>query len=78
MPPKKRMGKKHRQAATRPKKGRTPRVAPTTGAVAPKTRKTLSSKRAELEKKRRTPTRSPENESRRTIAPEAALLSLSS
>ena len=30
---KKRMGKKHRQASTRPKKGRAPKVAPTTGAI---------------------------------------------
>ena len=71
MPPKKRLGKKHRQAATRPKKGRSPRVAPTTGAIAPKKRKSLSAKRAELEKKRRTPTRSPENESRRSLTPAA-------
>ena len=68
MPPKKRLGKKHRQAATRPKKGRSPRVAPTTGAIAPKKRKTLAARRAELEKKRRTPTRSPENETRRALS----------
>ncbi len=30
----KRLGKKHRQASTRPKKGRAPRTTPTTGAVA--------------------------------------------
>jgi GTP-binding protein len=66
---KKRLGKKHRQASTRPKKGRAPRATPTTGAVAPRKRKTISAKRAELEKKRRTPTRSPENETRRPLAP---------
>jgi len=65
----KRLGKKHRDASTRPKKGRAPRVTPTTGAVDPRKRKVLATKRAELEKKKRTPTRSPEKESRRTIAP---------
>jgi len=69
MPPKKRLGKKHRQAATRPKKGRAPRATPTTGAVAPRKRKTIAGKRSEAEKKRRTPTRSPENEARHTLAP---------
>src|SRR2546423_3703169 len=72
MPPKKRLGKKHRQASTRPKKGRAPRVAPTTGAVAPRKRKTISGKRSELDKKRRTPTRSPENEARRALSPAAS------
>jgi GTP-binding protein len=67
----KRLGKKHRDASTRPKKGRAPRVTPTTGAVDPRKRKTLATKRAELEKKKRTPTRSPEKESRRTISREA-------
>jgi GTP-binding protein len=66
---KKRLGKKHRQAATRPKKGRAPRIAPTTGAVDPRKRKALSTKRAAADKKKRTPTRSPERESRRTISP---------
>jgi GTP-binding protein len=65
----KRLGKKHRDASTRPKKGRAPRVTPTTGAVDPRKRKVLATKRAAAEKKKRTPTRSPENESRRTIAP---------
>ena len=58
----KRLGKKHRQASTRPKKGRAPRVAPTTGAVDPRKRKALSAKKAALEKKKRTPSRSPEKE----------------
>jgi GTP-binding protein len=68
----KRLGKKHRDPSTRPKKGRAPRVTPTTGAVDPRKRKVLSTKRAALEKKKRTPTRSPENESRRTLAPKPA------
>jgi GTP-binding protein len=81
----KRLGKKHRQASTRPKKGRAPRVTPTTGAVDPRKRKTLAARRAEQEKKRRTPTRSPEKEnrkavsrdvpaSRRTLAPKPAAI----
>ncbi|MGA1983569.1 MAG: ribosome biogenesis GTPase Der [Acidobacteriaceae bacterium] len=68
----KRLGKKHRQASTRPKKGRAPRVTPTTGAVDPRKRKTLAARRAEQEKKRRTPTRSPEKESRRTLTPKSS------
>ncbi len=68
-PDRKRLGKKHRDASTRPKKGRAPRVTPTTGAVDPRKRKVLATKKAAAEKKKRTPTRSPENESRRTIAP---------
>ena len=75
MPPKKRLGKKHRQASTRPKKGRAPRTTPNTGAVtstvSPRKRKALASKRAEAAKKLRTPTRSPENETKKTIAPRA-------
>jgi GTP-binding protein len=67
----KRLGKKHRQASTRPKQGRAPRTTPTTGAVDPRKRKSLSTRRATLAKQKRTPTRSPENESRRTIAPKS-------
>ncbi len=82
----KRLGKKHRQASTRPKQGRAPRTTPTTGAVtgkaAPRKRKSLSTKRAALAKQKRTPTRSPERErskivsresqaSRRTISPKS-------
>jgi GTP-binding protein len=69
---KKRLGKKHRQASTRPKKGRAPRVAPTTGAVDPRKRKAIATKKAALEKKKRTPTRSPERENRKTVAPDAS------
>jgi GTP-binding protein len=78
----KRLGKKHRQASTRPKQGRAPRTTPTTGAVDPRKRKALSTRRAALAKQKRTPTRSPEHEShkivskqtpasRRTIAPKS-------
>jgi GTP-binding protein len=66
---KKRLGKKHRQASTRPKLGRSaPRSTATTGAISPKKRKELAAKKAEAAAKARTPTRSPEFESRRTIA----------
>ncbi len=71
-PDRKRLGKKHRDASTRPKKGRAPRATPTTGAVDPRKRKVLSTKLAAATKKKRTPTRAPENESRRTIAPQSA------
>ncbi len=67
---KKRMGKKHRQASTRPKLGKGPakgarkKGSAVTGAVAPKNRKKLATKRAAEEKAARTPTRSPEFEHR--------------
>ncbi len=66
---KKRMGKKHRQASTRPKLGKGPakgarKGSATTGAAAPKQRKKLASKRAAEEKAKRTPARSPEFEHR--------------
>ncbi len=66
---KKRMGKKHRQASTRPKLGKGPakgarKGSAVTGAVAPKNRKKLATKRAAEEKAKRTPTRSPEFEHR--------------
>jgi GTP-binding protein len=60
------MGKKHRQASTRPRKGKAPRAGAKTGAqmasVAPKKRKALSSKKAAEAKAARTPKRSPERE----------------
>jgi GTP-binding protein len=68
----KRLGKKHRDPSTRPKKGRAPRVTPTTGAVDPRKRKVLATKKALLEKKKHTPTRSPEHESHKVIAPKSA------
>ena len=70
---KKRMGKKHRQASTRPKKGKAPRVksgGAVTGAVAPKTRKKIATKKADTERRAKTPRRSPEFEAKRTIAPD--------
>jgi len=67
----KRLGKKHRQASTRPKKGRAPRTAPTTGAVDPRKRKILSTKRAEAAAGSRVSKRSPEKERRKTIHPHA-------
>jgi len=53
---KKRLGKKHRQASTRPKKGRAPKATPTTGAVDPRKRKVLSTaaaKKAAATRKRK-------------------------
>ena len=67
---KKRLGKKHRQASTRPKKGKAPRAQAVTGAVAPKARKKIATKKAEAERKAKTPRRSPEFEGKRTIAPD--------
>ena len=73
-PSKKRLGKKHRQASSRPKKGAAPRRKPTTGAfvasvgnASPKGRKVLSAARREAEAQRHIPTQSPERESRKTI-----------
>src|ERR1700733_16247176 len=63
----KRLGKKHRQASTRPKKGRAPRATPTTGAVDPRKRKILSTKRAAADKASRITKQSPEREKRKTI-----------
>ena len=60
---KKRLGKKHRQASTRPKLGKTaPRGTATTGAVSPKKRKELAAKKAAAVKVAKTPTKSPERE----------------
>src|SRR6202789_3439091 len=60
---KKRLGKKHRQASTRPKLGRTaPRGTATTGAVSPKKCKELAAKKAAAVKAAKTPTKSPERE----------------
>ena len=70
---KKRLGKKHRQASTRPKPGRTAGSKGTavTGAVAPKQRKKLATKKAAEDKAKRTPKRAPEFERKRTLAPGA-------
>ncbi len=67
---KKRLGKKHRQASTRPKKGRAPRTAPTTGAVDPRKRKILSTKRAAAEKASRVTKKSPDKERSKAIQPD--------
>ena len=66
----KRLGKKHRQASTRPKKGRAPKSTPTTGAVDPRKRKILSSKRAAVDKASRITKQSPEREKRKAIRPD--------
>ena len=69
---KKRLGKKHRQASTRPKKGRAPKTSPTTGAVDPRKRKILSTKRAATEKAARITKQSPDKERRKTIQRDGA------
>lgn len=68
----KRLGKKHRQASTRPKKGRAPKSTPTTGAVDPRKRKILSTKRAAADKASRVTKQSPDREKRKTIRGEGA------
>jgi GTPase len=71
----KRLGKKHRQASTRPKKGRAPKSTATTGAVDPRKRKVLSTKRAAADRASRVTRQSPDREKRRAIrgdAPAAA------
>ncbi len=69
---KKRLGKKHRQAATRPKKGRAPKSTPTTGAVDPRKRKVLATTAAKKAAAKRVSKRSPDKETKRTIRPDAA------
>jgi GTP-binding protein len=56
------MGKKHRQASTRPRKGKAPRTGAQMANAAPKRRKALSSKKAAESKAARKPTQSPERE----------------
>jgi GTPase len=68
----KRLGKKHRQASTRPKKGRAPKATPTTGAVDPRKRKVLSTKRAAADKAARITKQSPERERRKAIRTDGA------
>ena len=68
----KRLGKKHRQASTRPHKGKSPKSVATTGAtrigaVDPKKRKELAAKKAKEAEKKRVSRRSPEFEAKRTI-----------
>jgi GTP-binding protein len=60
---KKRLGKKHRQASTRPKLGRSaPRATAVTGAVSPKKRKEIAAKKVAANKASKIPTQSPERE----------------
>jgi GTPase len=59
---KKRMGKKHRQASTRPRKGKAPRTGAQMANVAPKKRKALSTKKAADAKAAKRPRQSPERE----------------
>ncbi|WP_263410565.1 ribosome biogenesis GTPase Der [Terriglobus tenax] len=71
----KRLGKKHRQASTRPKQGKGPKAPKKatgrTGDVAPKNRKAISNKKREAEAKARTPRKSPDFERKETIVPDA-------
>lgn len=69
----KRLGKKHRQASTRPKKGRAPKSPATTGAtrigaVDPKKRKVLATKKAKEAAAKRVSRRSPDFETKRPIS----------
>jgi GTP-binding protein len=65
---KKRLGKKHRQASTRPKLGRTTaRPSANEKLVSPKKRKEIAAKKAAAVAKAKTPTRSPDNERKRVI-----------
>ena len=68
----KRLGKKHRQASTRPHKGKAPKAGATTGAtrigaVDPKKRKVIATKKAKSVEEGRISKRSPEFEAKRTI-----------
>ena len=63
----KRLGKKHRQASTRPHKGKSPKATPTTGAVDPRKRKVIATKQAKAAAEKRVSRRSPENENKRVI-----------
>ena len=63
----KRLGKKHRTAATRPKKGRAPKSTPTTGAVDPRKRKVISTAAAKKAAAKRVSRRSPEFESSKPL-----------
>jgi GTP-binding protein len=71
----KRLGKKHRQASTRPHKGKAPKAATTgatrIGAVDPKKRKVIAAKRAKQVEEKRVSRRSPEFEAKRTITGDA-------
>jgi GTP-binding protein len=69
----KRLGKKHRQASTRPKLGRTaPQANQKTAAVSPKKRKELAAKKAAATQAAKVPTRSPERERKVTLSERGA------
>ena len=60
----KRLGKKHRQASTRPHKGKAPKATPTTGATRtgsldPRKRKVIAAKKAKEAAAKRVSRRSP-------------------
>jgi GTP-binding protein len=63
----KRLGKKHRQASTRPHKGKAPKSTPTTGAVDPRKRKVIAAKKSKEVETKRISRRSPEFEAKRSI-----------
>ena len=63
----KRLGKKHRQASTRPKKGRAPKSTPTTGAVDPRKRKVMATTAAKKAAAKRISRKSPEFESSKPL-----------
>ncbi len=70
-PPKKRLGKKHRSAQTRPHKGATPKgakaSASSTGKASPKGRKAGAAKKAAAFSKSRVRTQSPERQKGRSV-----------
>ena len=68
----KRLGKKHRTAATRPKKGRAPKSTPTTGAVDPRKRKVIATAAAKKAAAMRVSRRSPEFESSKPLRSETS------
>ena len=63
----KRLGKKHRQASTRPHKGKAPKTQPTTGAVDPRKRKVIAARKAKETAAKKVSRRSPEFEQKRII-----------
>jgi len=68
---KKRLGKKHRQASTRPKLGKSvPKLKGAVKEVSPKQRKEIAAKKAAANAKAKTPTRSPDKEHRRVVGEE--------
>ncbi|MFC6646664.1 ribosome biogenesis GTPase Der [Granulicella cerasi] len=64
---KKRLGKKHRSATTRPKQGKAPRTGAQIAGVAPKKRKEISAKSTAKKAAARTPKKSPEFEHKVTL-----------